>query len=62
MFYDFCCENCGRIINRNVKIGYPKKSQCPQCKTNNLVRLIGTGEGGFILKGEGFYCNDKKDK
>lgn len=60
MFYDFKCE-CGYKVNRNVRINYPKKSKCPQCKNNSLIRLIGTGNGGFILKGEGFYSNrDKK--
>ena len=55
--YNFECESCGWKQQKLVSVNYPKKSKCPQCQTNTLIRLIGTG-CGFILKGKGFFRND----
>jgi putative FmdB family regulatory protein len=32
---------------------------CPNCKTDNLARIMGTGVG-LIFKGSGFYQTDYK--
>jgi predicted nucleic acid-binding Zn ribbon protein len=37
------------------------KKKCPECKKLKLVRLIGSGSGA-IFKGDGFYCNDAKER
>ena len=51
--YNFSC-NCGHTQQKLVSILYPKKSKCPKCKKNTLIRLIGTGSC-INLKGDGFY-------
>lgn len=60
--YNFECSECNWKQQKLVSILYPKKSKCPKCQQNTLIRLIGTGSN-FILKGKGFYQNDyKKEK
>jgi predicted nucleic acid-binding Zn ribbon protein len=34
---------------------------CPNCNTENLLRVMGTGSG-VIFKGSGFYLTDYKNK
>ncbi len=34
---------------------------CPECKTDSLKRLIGTG-AGIIFKGSGFYQTDYRSE
>ena len=55
--YAFECENCEYKQQKLVSILYPKKSKCPKCLKNTLIRLIG-GSSGFVLKGNGFFRND----
>jgi predicted nucleic acid-binding Zn ribbon protein len=37
----------------------PPLIHCPQCHTDNLARVMGTG-AGLIFKGSGFYLTDYK--
>lgn len=59
--YSFVCENddCNFKMERFVSMHHPKKSVCPRCHKNTLIRCIGTG-GGIIFKGSGFYETDVK--
>ena len=51
--YNFNCK-CGHKQQKLVSILYPKKSKCPKCLKNTLIRLIGTGSC-INLKGDHWY-------
>jgi putative FmdB family regulatory protein len=57
--YEFVCQECNNIfeIFRDMKDSN-KETFCPKC--NSICDKNISGGLGFILKGEGFYCNDYK--
>ena len=58
-FYDFECSNCNNKEEILLQINKRNEEKfCPKCN-KPMSRLIGKGNG-FILKGEGFYCNRNK--
>ncbi len=59
--YEYQCKNCGHILDELQSIKEPPLVNCPKCKKDTLVRLIGTG-AGLIFKGSGFYLTDYKNK
>lgn len=59
--YQYECEDCGRQFEIMQFITEKKLTQCPECKTGTVHRLIGRG-AGVIFKGSGFYETDYKRK
>ena len=59
--YSYQCK-CGYTKEEFLFLSQRDNPQeCPKCG-KRMIRLIGCG-GGFILKGDGFYCNAyPKDK
>ena len=59
--YQYQCKKCGNELEELQSMTEPPLVQCPKCKTDSLIRVMG-GAGGFIFKGSGFYQTDyKKD-
>ena len=57
--YQYQCTSCGHRLEEFQSITEPPLSRCPECNTENLVRVIGAG-AGLIFKGTGFYLTDYK--
>jgi len=57
--YDYKCEKCGRF-EKTQKITEEALQECPQCG-GSVERLISKNVG-VVLKGAGFYKNDKNLK
>jgi putative FmdB family regulatory protein len=55
--YDYKCKNCGHEFEYLQSIKAEHLSKCPECNTDQLKRLIGTGSG-ILFKGTGFYQTD----
>lgn len=55
--YQYVCQNCGHELEELQSMNEPPLKHCPQCKTDGLTRVMGTG-GGLIFKGSGFYLTD----
>jgi putative regulatory protein, FmdB family len=58
--YQYRCSNCNVELEIQQRITEPALTDCPNCETNGLKRVIGLG-GGFVLKGTGFYNTDYKN-
>jgi putative FmdB family regulatory protein len=58
--YQYQCKYCGHELEEFQSITEPPLTLCPQCKTENLARVMGIG-GGLIFKGSGFYLTDYKN-
>ena len=59
--YHYQCKQCGHELHELQSIKEPPLVKCPNCNTDNLVRVMGTGSG-VIFKGSGFYLTDYKKK
>lgn len=57
--YQYQCTFCGHELEEFQSIKDDPLTLCPECKTENLVRVLGAG-GGLIFKGSGFYLTDYK--
>jgi len=57
--YQYQCKNCGHTLEEYQSITEEPLVRCPQCHTDNLARILGSG-GGLIFKGTGFYQTDYK--
>ncbi len=55
--YDYLCDGCGHEFELFQSISDSVKKKCPECKTNKLRRLFGTG-AAVVFKGSGFYETD----
>ena len=55
--YEYLCKKCGHTFEEFQSMSGEPLTRCPECGTDNLARVMGTG-GGFILKGSGFYGAD----
>lgn len=58
--YQYQCRYCGHQLEEFQSIKDDPLTLCPECKTENLARVMGTG-GGLIFKGSGFYLTDYKN-
>lgn len=58
--YNYQCKKCNHKFQAMQSITKRKESVCPECGNIDNDLFIGTGSG-FVLKGEGFYENTKKD-
>ncbi|MBL6957138.1 MAG: zinc ribbon domain-containing protein [Chlorobium sp.] len=59
--YQYRCKQCGHEMEAFQKMSDDALTTCPECKTEELERVI-SAEGGFVLKGSGFYNTDYKPK
>ena len=59
--YDYVCHPCKNTFERMHPMSDEPTAVCPECGKTTTERLIGSG-GGVIFKGEGFHCNDYRDK
>ncbi len=55
--YQYQCKQCGHTLEEFQSMTEPPLVTCPNCKTDNLARVMGTGSG-LIFKGSGFYLTD----
>lgn len=59
--YDYLCDGCGHEFELFQAMSAPVKKKCPECKTNKLRRLFGTG-AAVVFKGSGFYETDYRSE
>ena len=57
--YQYECKQCGHKLEELQSFSEDLLLRCPNCKTDNLVRVLGGG-AGLIFKGTGFYLTDYK--
>ncbi len=55
--YDYRCKGCGHEFEHYQSIKADALANCPECKQDQLERLIGTG-AALLFKGSGFYLTD----
>jgi len=55
--YQYRCTNCGNELEIVQKMSDKSLTLCPKCQKETFERVI-TAEGGFVLKGSGFYKTD----
>ncbi len=59
--YEYRCDSCGHELEALQKISDVPLTECPQCDSASLRRLI--SKPSFRLKGSGWYETDfKSDK
>jgi len=58
--YEYKCDNCAHYMEILQKISDAPLTQCPECKSDALRKLISAA--AFKLKGTGWYETDFKDK
>lgn len=54
--YDYRCNACRHVFEKNQRITAPAGANCPQCDSADCTRLISGGT--FHLKGSGWYASD----
>lgn len=59
--YQYRCTSCGHELEAVQKMSENALKTCPQCGKDALERVI-SAEGGFVLKGSGFYGTDYSAK
>lgn len=63
--YQYRCKSCGFEHEVFQRMSDAPLVTCPQCEKDEFERVI-SAEGGFVLKGSGFYgtdyCASKSDK
>jgi len=59
--YDYLCDGCGHEFELFQAMSDSVKKKCPECKTNKLRRLFGTG-AAVVFKGSGFYETDYRSE
>jgi len=57
--YDYECRSCGYRFETFQNMSDQPLTDCPECRTDQLRRLIGGGSG-VIFRGSGFYVNDSR--
>ncbi len=55
--YQYRCKSCGNELEIVQKMSDSSLTVCPKCEKESFERVI-TAEGGFVLKGSGFYKTD----
>jgi putative FmdB family regulatory protein len=58
--YEFKCSSCGVIIEKIMKLSDAAPSLCKCGSQNKLIKLM--SRTNFVLKGQGWYETDFKDK
>ncbi len=57
--YDYRCSNCGHELEAFQAMSEDPLTDCPNCGTPKLRRLI-SGGTGVIFRGGGFYVTDSR--
>lgn len=57
--YEYLCLECGHEFERFESMTAIPSRTCPRCNKNKAERRISAG-GGFLFKGEGFYCTSHR--
>ena len=57
MTFEYYCEKCKEKFDKYLMNKNDEQIKCQRCG-GDTKKLISAP--GFILKGKGFYCNDKK--
>ncbi|MEO5667523.1 MAG: zinc ribbon domain-containing protein [Bdellovibrionota bacterium] len=60
MIYEYACKDCEHRFEVWAKVSDPAPTECPECKSSNLEKVI--GHTSFALKGSGWYTTDYKKK
>jgi putative FmdB family regulatory protein len=62
MTYVYRCKNCGKVFEMSGSMTTLNsvKLECPDCKTNDVQKVI--SPIASILKGDGFYRTDNRKK
>jgi putative FmdB family regulatory protein len=55
--YQYRCKSCGNELEIVQKMSDNSLTICPKCEQESFERVI-SAEGGFVLKGSGFYKTD----
>ncbi|TLU88506.1 MAG: zinc ribbon domain-containing protein [Chlorobium sp.] len=55
--YQYRCKSCGNELEVFQKMSDNALTTCPECEKETFERVI-SAEGGFVLKGSGFYATD----
>ncbi|MEI7695386.1 MAG: zinc ribbon domain-containing protein [Chlorobium sp.] len=55
--YQYRCKSCGNELEIVQKISDNSLTICPKCEKESFERVI-SADGGFVLKGSGFYKTD----
>ncbi|TAJ91525.1 MAG: zinc ribbon domain-containing protein [Gammaproteobacteria bacterium] len=58
--YEYQCSQCDNRLEVIQKFSDPPLTDCPECGTGNLRKLISAA--AFHLKGTGWYVTDFRDK
>lgn len=58
--YEYVCQNCGHKLDVIQKVSDDPLTDCPECQTSGLTKLISAPS--FKLKGTGWYETDFKNK
>jgi putative FmdB family regulatory protein len=56
--YEYHCEKCVKNFEAVQKISDAPLSECPQCKSEKVKKVI--SRTSFQLKGSGWYATDYK--
>ena len=57
--YEYQCSNCEQVSDVIQKFSDPVLTNCEQCNTDTLVKLVSAPS--FQLKGTGWYATDFKN-
>ncbi|ABL66543.1 FmdB family zinc ribbon protein [Chlorobium phaeobacteroides] len=55
--YQYRCTSCGNELEVVQKMTDAPLTRCTKCEQETFERVI-SAEGGFVLKGSGFYGTD----
>ena len=58
--YEYQCSQCDNRLEAIQKFSDPPLTDCPECGTSNLRKLISAA--AFHLKGGGWYVTDFRDQ
>jgi putative FmdB family regulatory protein len=58
--YEYECKSCGTVQELMQKTTDPTPEACDKCQRGPMVKLI--SRTAFVLKGEGWYVTDFRDK
>lgn len=53
--YSYECKKCGHEFDIMQRIVDDALTDCPECKAKELKKVIKAGDGGFALKGKGWF-------
>ena len=54
--YEYLCEKCGEMFEKEHPMAYTGKSRCPACGSRSTTKVFHAA--GVHFKGSGFYVTD----